>query len=118
MLDGQRIEPDVMLQAIERIAAAVQVAVTADIEAGYGPSGTDVARTVERAIAAGAVGINLEDSTQDPTRPLFAVEAQGERIAAAREAAGRAGIHLGINARIDTYLAGVREGQTRLEGSS
>ncbi|MGZ3716152.1 MAG: isocitrate lyase/PEP mutase family protein [Ktedonobacterales bacterium] len=114
-LDGQRIEPDVMLAAIQRIAAAVQVPVTADIEAGYGPSGTDVARTVERVIAAGAVGVNLEDNTQDPAQPLFAVEAQVERIAAAREAAEHAGIHLVINARTDTYLTGVGEGQARLE---
>lgn len=115
MLDGQLIEPDVMLQAIARIAAAVQVPVTADIEAGYGPSATDVARTVERVIAAGAVGVNLEDNTQDSAQPLFPVEAQVERIAAAREAAEHAGIHLVINARIDTYLAGVGEGQARLE---
>lgn len=113
--DGQRIDPEVMLQAVARIAAAVRVPVTADIEAGYGPSAGDVARTVERIIAAGCVGINLEDNTQDPEHPLFAVEAQVERIGAARAAAERAGMHLVINARTDTYLAGVGEGQARLE---
>ena len=72
--------------------------------------------TVERVIAAGAVGINLEDNTQaqDPAHSLFAVEAQAERIAAAREAAEHASIHMVINARTDTYLAGVSEGPARL----
>ena len=43
---------DLMIAAIERIAAAVSLPVTADLEAGYG----DAATTVRRAIGAGAVG--------------------------------------------------------------
>jgi 2-methylisocitrate lyase-like PEP mutase family enzyme len=42
--DGQHIDPAMMLDAIARIASAVQVPVTADIEAGYGPSGQHVAK--------------------------------------------------------------------------
>jgi 2-methylisocitrate lyase-like PEP mutase family enzyme len=113
--DGEQMERDEMLQAIARIASIVQVPVTADIEAGYGPSSRDVADTIQGVIAAGAVGVNLEDNTGDPTRPLYPVEMQAERIAAAREAANRADVPLVINARIDTYLAQVGEGQARLE---
>ncbi len=108
-------ERDEMLQAITRIASIVQVPVTADIEAGYGEAAADVADMIRGVIAAGAVGVNLEDGTGDPTRPLYPVEVQGERIAAAREAANRADIPLVINARTDTYLAQVGEGQARLE---
>jgi len=113
--DGEQIERDEMLQAITRIASLVQVPVTADIEAGYGETAADVAETIRRVIATGAVGVNLEDSTRDPTRPLYPVEVQIERLAAAREAANRADIPLVINARVDTYLAQVGEGQARLE---
>lgn len=114
-VDGERIEPALMFQTIERIASSVRVPVTADIEAGYGPSPDDVAASVERAIAAGAAGVNLEDNTQNPASPLYTLDAQVERIIAARAAAERAGLHLVINARTDTYLAGVGEGQAQLD---
>lgn len=113
--DGERIQRDEMLHVVARIASIVQVPVTADLEAGYGEAATDVADTIRAVIAAGAVGVNLEDSTSDHTRPLYPVEVQAERLAAAREAANRADIPLVINARVDTYLAQVGEGQARLE---
>jgi 2-methylisocitrate lyase-like PEP mutase family enzyme len=112
--DGQQISRDEMLQAIARIVAAVQIPVTADIEAGYGPTPVDVATTIQGVIAAGAVGVNLEDNT-GRFQPLYALEEQVERITAAREAATRAGLGLVINARIDTYLFQIGAEETRLE---
>jgi 2-methylisocitrate lyase-like PEP mutase family enzyme len=113
--DGERIQREEMLQVIRRIVAAVQVPVTADIEAGYGPGAEDVAKTMREVIAAGVAGVNLEDNTGDVDKPLYELEAQGERLAAARQAAQRAGLSLAINARIDTYLFQVGEEATRLE---
>ena len=52
-----------MLQVVERIAKSVSVPVTADMEAGYGEGATTVADTAKRVIAAGAIGLNIEDST-------------------------------------------------------
>jgi 2-methylisocitrate lyase-like PEP mutase family enzyme len=60
--DGQGLSRAEMARAVRRIADAVDVPVTADMEGGYGPEPDDVARTVRAAIDAGAVGINLEDS--------------------------------------------------------
>src|ERR1022692_4595688 len=74
--DGEHIPLDEMITAVGRIAAAVALPVTADLEAGYGDAGT----TVRRAIGAGVVGANIEDQM----RPL------GDAVAAV-EAAGRAG---------------------------
>src|ERR1041385_6531646 len=54
--DGQRLGRSEMVEAVGRIAAAVDVPVTADLEAGYGPSPEDVALTVGGALAAGVVG--------------------------------------------------------------
>ncbi len=113
--DGERIGREAMLRAIARIVSVVQIPVTADIEAGYGSSSSEVATTIEQVIAAGAVGVNIEDNTGDPTSPLYPVEVQVERIAAAREAAQRMDFPLVINARTDTYLAQVGEEQARLE---
>lgn len=97
--DGQGTPPDEMFAAIGRIARAVDVPVTADIEAGYGlPAG----ELVERLLAAGVCGCNLEDS--DPaTKELREPREQAEWLAEVRAAAGDA---LVVNARIDTFLRG------------
>jgi 2-methylisocitrate lyase-like PEP mutase family enzyme len=97
--DGEQIPRDLMIEAVGRIAAAVDLPVTADLEAGYG----DVRGTIERAIDVGVVGANLEDQL----RPLpDAVRAVEEAVAAGE----RAGIPFVLNARTDAFLkAGDRE---------
>ena len=105
--DGQQITRDAMLAEIRTIVRAVACPVTADIEAGYGPSPDDVTVTVEAAIEAGAVGVNLEDSGVEGESPLFGIDAQARRIEAARAAADRQGIALTINARTDTFMLGL-----------
>jgi 2-methylisocitrate lyase-like PEP mutase family enzyme len=112
--DGQQISREEMMQVIARIAAVVHVPVTADIEAGYGPTVEDVAKTIREVIKAGAVGVNLEDS-RGIFQPLYSVEEQARRIAAAREEASRAALSLVINARTDTYLFRIGDEATRLE---
>lgn len=94
--DGDHMTRDQALGVIARITAAVDVPVTADIERGYATGPDGVAETVRGVLAAGAVGINLEDTLRPVTE-------QAERIAAAREAADETGIPLFINARIDTH---------------
>src|SRR5260221_10092666 len=60
--DGQQLRRGAMVREIGSIVAAVSVPVNADIEAGYGPSPHDVAKTVSAALDVGVAGINLEDS--------------------------------------------------------
>lgn len=93
-LDG-----DTMLEQVARIVASVAIPVSADLEAGYGTSPEDVARTVERVAELGVVGANLEDQVDGA---LFEVDVAAARIAAAR-AAAPAGTFV-INARTDTYF--------------
>lgn len=112
--DGEGLTRDQMINAVERITRVVRVPVTADVERGYGDgTAADVADTVRRVIGAGAVGINLEDAPGQDGATLMDVDAQVERIAAARDAAAREGVPLFINARVDTYLAqaGAPEGR-------
>lgn len=106
--DAEHIDRDTMMGEVARIAAAVRCPVSADIEAGYGPSASDVGASVEAVLHAGAVGINLEDATHAGSpQPLFGIAEQRTRIAAARAAGERAGIPVVINARTDTFLANV-----------
>ena len=103
--DGQRISREEMLAVVSRIATAVEIPVTADVEAGYGITPEDAARTARDVLAAGAVGMNLEDATGDPENPLFELSLQVERVRAVRE------LPVVLNARTDVYLleAGVPE---------
>lgn len=112
--DGERIGRSEMAQAVGRIAARVRVPVTADMEAGYGRTPEAAAETVRAAIAAGAVGMNLEDAPSDGHGSLFDDQLQIERVRAAREAATAAGMPFVINARTDVFLNRVGAPETRI----
>jgi 2-methylisocitrate lyase-like PEP mutase family enzyme len=111
--DGQNVPRELMMEAIARIANAVSVPVTADIESGYADSPTGLGESMRAVINAGAIGVNLEDGSGDASQPLFALEEQIERIRAAREAADDVNIPVVINARTDVYLEKVGEPATR-----
>jgi 2-methylisocitrate lyase-like PEP mutase family enzyme len=102
--DGQDLSRSRMLELVAQIAAAVEVPVSADLEAGYGPRPEDVAATVAGAVAAGVVGCNIEDSTGDRDRPLFGLELAVDRIRAGADAARASGLAFVLNARVDPYL--------------
>ena len=110
--DGEKTPWAEVVDATARIAAAVSVPVTADIEAGYGQTPDDVARHVVQIAQAGAVGVNLEDSAGGGLR---SVEDAAARIAAARRAVSQAGLDLVINARTDVYLHGSGDAAARLD---
>lgn len=101
--DGEKTPWSELVDATARIAAAVSVPVTADIEGGYGATPEDVARHVVEIAQAGAVGVNLEDGAGGGLRTIDDMSA---RIAAARRAVSEAGLDLVINARTDVYLHG------------
>ncbi|MCA1609514.1 MAG: isocitrate lyase/phosphoenolpyruvate mutase family protein [Acidobacteria bacterium] len=105
--DGQKIPRDLMLEAISRICRAVSVPVTADMEAGYGPTADEVREAAGRALEAGAAGLNLEDGTGDAAGPLASVSLQREKIRAIREAGDARGVPIVINARTDVFLDAV-----------
>jgi 2-methylisocitrate lyase-like PEP mutase family enzyme len=102
--DGQKISREEMLAAVGRIARSVNVPVTADAESGYGDRPEDAARTAEAVIEAGAIGMNLEDATEESATPLVELPLQLEKIRAVREATSRWNVPLVLNARTDVYL--------------
>ncbi|MFD5825180.1 isocitrate lyase/phosphoenolpyruvate mutase family protein [Lentzea sp. NPDC060358] len=105
--DGDALDRDRAVDLVARIVRAVDVPVTADIESGFGVSAAEVAQTVRAIADAGASGVNIEDGLGGGLRD--AAE-QAERCAAAREAAPE----IYLNARIDVYLRGVGEPESRL----
>ncbi|WP_245966509.1 isocitrate lyase/PEP mutase family protein [Sphaerisporangium album] len=108
--DGESAPAGEVLAQVARIARAVTVPVTADMERGYGLA---PAEFVERLAATGAVGANLEDS--DPrTGAMVDADAQAGFLAAVRAAAERAGTGLVINARVDCFAHGTGTPDERL----
>jgi 2-methylisocitrate lyase-like PEP mutase family enzyme len=115
--DGEGVPLEGFNEALARIVAVVDVPVTVDIEAGFGTSPAAVASTVRKVVAAGAVGVNLEDRVlpqPGPKGELHSIPDQQVRIRAARAAAEAMGIPLVINARTDVYLEEIGEPSTRL----
>ncbi len=102
--DGERIPREEMLARIGRIARAVHVPVTADVESGYGPTPEDAAQTARDLIQAGVVGMNLEDASGREDQPLSSLELAVGKIRAARQAAMQLHAQIVINARTDVYL--------------
>ena len=113
--DGQRISRKEMLEVVARIAHAVRVPVTADMEAGYGTTVKEMNETAKALIAAGAIGMNLEDVTGDDESSHVNVALQVEKIQSIRETAASLGVPLVLNARTDIYLMPIGPVETRFE---
>lgn len=113
--DGEYLDRNEMLEVVERISNCVELPVSADIEAGYGTLEAEVKRTVSETIDAGAVGVNLEDGTDDQASPLLDPERHCAKIRAAREAADEANVPLVINGRTDVFWREVGDEADRVD---
>jgi len=113
--DGQKISRDEMLDMVARIAGAVRVPVTADLEAGYGVTIEDMTETVKAMVAAGAVGMNLEDVTGNDESSQVELPLQVEKIRAIRRVGESLGVPVVLNARTDVYLMPIGPAETRFE---
>jgi 2-methylisocitrate lyase-like PEP mutase family enzyme len=98
--DGEQTPPAEMLAAVGRICAAVEVPVTADLEAGYGLAADEL---IAGLLEAGAVGLNQED-TDHSTGGLTDPDVQATRLAGLKDAGRRAGVDVVLNARVDSFL--------------
>lgn len=100
--DGEQITREEMLHVVERIARAVRVPVTADMEAGYASMPLQMYDTAQELIEAGAVGLNLEDSEEEESR-LIDLQLQLEKIKSLKQACDDFMVPLVLNARTDAY---------------
>src|ERR1700743_853447 len=113
--DGQLISREEMLDIVGRIARAVRVPVTADLEAGYGPTIDDMTATVKAMAQAGAVGMNLEDVTGSDESTQVDLDTQVKKIQAIRHAGEAIGVPLVLNPRPDIYLVPIGPAEPRFE---
>ena len=96
--DGEQTPAEEMLAAVRRIARAVSVPVTADMEAGYGIPGEEL---TARVLGTGAVGLNLEDTDHARKPALVDAAAHVKRITAVKQ-----GGDVVLNCRVDVQLRG------------
>ena len=94
------------LTHLRAMTAAVPVPVNADFEKGFAVAPTEVAANVTAAAATGIAGLSIEDSTGDPSNPLFDLSLAVERMRAAREALDKSGTGVLLTGRSEGFLVG------------
>jgi len=105
--DGNALPLERLISTVESIARVISVPLTVDIEAGYSDDLARVAEVIDAVIAAGAVGINIEDGASPP-------ELLAHKIEIARQVAERRQVKLFINTRTDVYLKGLVPAEDRV----
>jgi len=113
--DGQHIHQDMMIEAIAHITRSVACPVTADIEAGFGSSIVEVLQTIRAVITAGAVGINIEDSTKQQESTLVDMAYQVELLKAIQALGASMDVPIVINARTDVFLLRSGDAASRVQ---
>lgn len=106
--DGDRLPVPVLAATVAEIARVTHVPLTVDLEGGYSNDPSAVGETVAAVIAAGAVGINIEDGADTP-------DLLSAKIEAAKNAGVRLGIDLFVNARTDVYLRDLAPREDRIK---
>lgn len=97
---------DRVLLHLEALVAATDVPVNADFESGFAPDATGVGESVRLAVATGVAGLSIEDSTGEPSRPLYDLDTAVERMRAARRAIDQTGGDTLLVGRSEGFLVG------------
>jgi 2-methylisocitrate lyase-like PEP mutase family enzyme len=97
---------DLTLAHFAEIAAASDLPVNADFQAGYADTPEGVGANVRRCVETGVAGLSIEDSTGDPRRPLYGFDDAVARIEAARAAIDASGSGVLLTARAECHLVG------------
>ncbi len=109
--DGEQAPWDEVIGGLARMAAGVEVPVSADLEGGYVDSTGGIDRTVEALVDAGIAGVGLEDSDfGDDDEGVVEAGEHAEVIAAARAAADALDYPLFINGRTELYVEAGADG--------
>jgi methylisocitrate lyase len=95
-----------VLAHLKTMASGVDLPINADFEGGFAVDPADVAANVAAAVATGVAGLSIEDSTEDPSAPLFEFGLAVERIRAARQAIDASGVDVILTARSEGFLVG------------
>jgi 2-methylisocitrate lyase-like PEP mutase family enzyme len=99
--DGEGMSFDDLTARVAQITGAVDVPISVDAESGYGET---PARLVDGLLAAGAVGLNIEDTVHKEGKRIRDPEEHAALVGELRRAADAARVHVVINARTDLFL--------------
>ncbi|MEK6597130.1 MAG: isocitrate lyase/phosphoenolpyruvate mutase family protein, partial [Gemmatimonadota bacterium] len=94
------------LAHLQAIAQAVSLPVNADFEGGFAVEPEGVLANVTLAVETGVAGLSIEDSTGDPSAPLYDIALAVERIRAARQAIDATGSGVVLTGRSEGFLVG------------
>ena len=94
------------LAHLRSIAHGVDLPVNADFEGGFAIAPTAVGANVAAATATGIAGLSIEDSTGDPSHPLFEFALAVERIQAARRAIDESETGVLLTGRSEGFIVG------------
>ena len=97
---------DQALEHLRVVVDAVKVPVNADFQGGFAVHPPQVSENVSRAIETGIAGLSIEDSTGDPSDPLFDFELAVERVRAARGAIDEGGTRVVLTGRSEGFVCG------------
>jgi len=101
-----RVSLDEALEHLRAVAGSVDVPVNADFEGGFAVEPDGVAANVARAIGTGIAGLSIEDSSGDPSEPLFDFDLSVARIRAARAAIDERGGGVLLTGRSEGFVVG------------
>ncbi|MGW6123939.1 isocitrate lyase/PEP mutase family protein [Nocardia sp. NPDC055165] len=99
--DGEGMSFDELLARVTQVTASVEVPVSVDIESGYG---LEPLQLIDGLLAAGAVGLNIEDTVHSEGKRLRSPAEHADLVRGLREAADAAGVHVVVNARTDLFV--------------
>jgi 2-methylisocitrate lyase-like PEP mutase family enzyme len=101
--DGEKIGKEELFFAVRKIVDRLAVPLSVDVESGFGATLDELSDTIRRVVAAGGVGVNIEDISSFEGRTLYPIEKQVKRIRTVRSVSSSLGVSLVINARTDAY---------------
>jgi 2-methylisocitrate lyase-like PEP mutase family enzyme len=97
---------DLALAHCRELAAATDVPLNVDYEGGYADDPDGVAESVRLCVETGIAGLSIEDSTNDPAKPLYDFDLALARVKAARVAIDKAGGDVVFTARTEGFIRG------------
>ena len=95
-----------VLAHLKELTNATTLPVNADFENGFGKDAAGVAESVGLAVETGVAGLSIEDSSGNPSQPIFDLDTAVERLRAARAAIDEAGGETLLVGRAENFITG------------
>jgi 2-methylisocitrate lyase-like PEP mutase family enzyme len=95
-----------VLAHLKELVSATTLPINADFENGFGKDAAGVAQSVRLAVETGVAGLSIEDSSGNPSQPIFELDTAVERMRAARSAIDQSGAETLLVGRAENFITG------------